>query len=53
MSICRENPQVSIVKTKPQPEYAQVRQAVQQSLDLINGIRDIIKPDTIMLINPS
>jgi len=44
---------VSIVKTKPQPDYSQIRQAVQQSLDLIGGIRDIVKPDDMVLINPS
>jgi uncharacterized protein (DUF362 family) len=44
---------VSIVKTKPQPEYDEIRDAVQQSLDLIGGIRDIVKPDHLVLINPS
>jgi len=44
---------VSIVKTKPQPDYSQIRQAVQQSLDLIGGIRDIVKPGNLVLINPS
>jgi len=45
--------QVSIVRTKPQPQYPQIRQAVQQSLDLIGGIRDIVRPDDLVLINPS
>jgi len=45
--------QVSIVKTKPQPQYSQIRQAVQQSLELIGGIRDIVQPDDMVLINPS
>jgi uncharacterized protein (DUF362 family) len=45
--------QVSIVKTNPQAEYPQIRQAVQQALDLIGGIRDVVKPDDLVLINPS
>jgi uncharacterized protein (DUF362 family) len=48
-----EKTHVSIVKTHPQAEYPQIRQAVQQSLDLIGGIRDIVKPDDLVLINPS
>lgn len=53
MPINQKKAQVSIVKTGPQPEYTQIRQAVQQSLDLIGGIRDIVKPDNLVLINPS
>jgi uncharacterized protein (DUF362 family) len=53
MPISQENTQVSIVKTDPQADYAQIRQAVQQSLDLIGGIRDIVKPNDLVLINPS
>ena len=49
----KEKAKVSIVKTKPQSEYQQIRHAVQQSLDLIGGIRDIIKPKDLVLINPS
>jgi len=49
----KQKAQVSIVKTKPQAEYPQIRQAVQQSLDLIGGIRDVVKPDDLVLINPS
>jgi len=45
--------EVSIVKTKPQPDYAEIRRAVQQSLDLIGGIRDIVRPGHLVLINPS
>jgi uncharacterized protein (DUF362 family) len=45
--------EVSIVKTKPRPEYDEIRRAVQQSLDLIGGIRDIVKPEDLVLINPS
>jgi uncharacterized protein (DUF362 family) len=53
MATNQKKSQVSIVKTKPQAEYPQIRQAVQQSLDLIGGIRDIVKPDDLVLINPS
>lgn len=53
MPVNKEKAKVSIVKTKPQPEYRQIRQAVQQSLDLIGGIRDIVKPKDLVLINPS
>jgi uncharacterized protein (DUF362 family) len=53
MPISQKNTQVSIVKTDPQAQYPQIRQAVQQSLDLIGGIRDIVKPDDMVLINPS
>ena len=53
MPISQDNTQVSIVKTDPQANYAQIRQAVQQSLDLIGGIRDIVKPNDLVLINPS
>ena len=45
--------EVSIVKTKTQPDYDEIRRAVQQSLDLIGGIRDIVKPGHLVLINPS
>ena len=44
---------VSIVRTQPHPYYAEIRQAVQQSLDLIGGINDIIRPGKLVLINPS
>ncbi|CAB1061960.1 hypothetical protein D1BOALGB6SA_6736 [Olavius sp. associated proteobacterium Delta 1] len=49
----QEKTQISIVKTHPQAKYSQIRQAVQQSLGLIGGIRDIVKPDDLALINPS
>jgi uncharacterized protein (DUF362 family) len=48
-----DNVLVSIVKTKSQTDYSQIRQAVQESLDLIGGIRDVVKPDDLVLINPS
>jgi len=53
MPVNKEKAKVSIVKTEPQPEYQQIRQAVQQSLDLIGGIRDVVKPEDLVLINPS
>ena len=53
MPLGHKKTEVSIVKTKPQPEYDEIRRAVQQSLDLIGGIRDIIKPNHLVLINPS
>jgi len=53
MPLKNKQADVSIVKTKPQPEYDEIRRAVQQSLDLIGGIRDIVKPGHLVLINPS
>jgi len=53
MSITKDKTKVSIVKTEPRPEYFQIRKAVQQSLNLIGGIRDIVKPNDLVLINPS
>ena len=44
---------VSIVKTGSNPDYPEIRDAVHQALDLIGGIRDIIKPGHLVLINPS
>jgi uncharacterized protein (DUF362 family) len=44
---------VSIVKTRPNPDYPQILAAVRQSLELIGGIREIIKPGHLVLINPS
>ena len=44
---------VSIVKTGPKPEYAKIRAAVEDALNLIGGVQDIIKPDDLVLINPS
>ena len=44
---------VSIVKTNPKPEYPEIRETVQQVLDLIGGMKDIIKPGHLVLINPS
>lgn len=44
---------VSIVKTDSNPGFAEIRQAVQRSIDLIGGIDDIIHPGDLVLINPS
>ena len=44
---------VSIVKTGPQPEYHKIRAAVEDALNLIDGVQDIIKPGDLVLINPS
>ncbi len=44
---------VSIVKTGSNPDYPEIRDAVDQALDLIGGIRDIVKPGHLVLINPS
>jgi len=44
---------VSIVKTGPQPEYPAVLKAVREALELIGGLKDIIKPGQLVLINPS
>lgn len=53
MPLENKKAEVSIVKTKPQPGYEEIRRAVQQSLDLIGGIRDIVEPENLVLINPS
>ena len=53
MPLDNKKTEVSIVKTKPRPVYDEIRRAVQQSLDLIGGIRDIVKPEDLVLINPS
>jgi uncharacterized protein (DUF362 family) len=44
---------VSIVKTPPKPGYAEIRAAVEKSLDLIGGIDDLFKPGKTVLLNPS
>ena len=44
---------VAIVKTKPNPDYEQIRTAMADAVDLLGGIRDIIKKGQKVLINPS
>ena len=48
-----EKSKVSIVKTQSNPNYEEIRQAVQRSISLIGGINDIIRPGNLVLINPS
>jgi uncharacterized protein (DUF362 family) len=44
---------VSIVKTTPKPQYQEILIAVKRALDLIGGIRDVVKEGDLVLINPS
>jgi uncharacterized protein (DUF362 family) len=44
---------VSIVRTNSKPEYDEIYRAVKKALDLIGGIQDIVKPGSLVLINPS
>jgi uncharacterized protein (DUF362 family) len=44
---------VSIVRTPAGPDFEQIYTAVKKSLDLIGGIKDIIQPGDLVLINPS
>lgn len=44
---------VSIVKTHPNPEYPEIREAVGKALSMIGGIEDIIRPGHLVLVNPS
>jgi uncharacterized protein (DUF362 family) len=44
---------VSIVKTNPMPQYPEILNAVQRTLDMIGGIQDIVKHGDLVLINPS
>ncbi len=45
--------QVSIVKTPSNPPYEDIYHAVHKALDLIGGIKDIVSPGDLVLINPS
>ena len=45
--------QVAIVKTKRDPGYEQIRAAVEKAVDLLGGIRDIVKSGQRVLVNPS
>lgn len=47
------NIKVSIVKTNSNPDYPKIRGAVEYALQLIGGVRDIIGPGHLVLINPS
>ena len=44
---------VSIVKTSPDPNYEQIRNAVEKAVGLIGGIKQVVKPGQKVLINPS
>jgi uncharacterized protein (DUF362 family) len=48
-----EKVRVSIVRTPPRPDFAEIRRAVDQALERIGGIDDLIRPGTLVLINPS
>jgi uncharacterized protein (DUF362 family) len=44
---------VSIAKTPQDPNYEQVRTAVEKAVDLLGGMRQVVKPGQKVLINPS
>ena len=44
---------VSIVKTPQDPNYEQIRTTVEKAVDLLGGMRHIVKPGQKVLINPS
>lgn len=44
---------VSIVRTKENPGYEEILKSVRRALDLIGGVDDLIKPNNLVLINPS
>lgn len=44
---------VAVVKTPSPSDYAQIFKAVSEALELIGGIKDLIKPGQKVLLNPS
>lgn len=44
---------VSIVRTKPKPDWPEIRQAVEKAINLTGGVKEIIKPGMKVLLNPS
>lgn len=48
-----EKTKVAIVKTPKEPDYSEIKKAVEKSLDLIGGIADIVKPGHLVLIKPN
>jgi len=44
---------VAIVKTSQDPNYEQIRNAVEKAVDLVGGIKQVVKPGQKVLINPS
>ena len=45
--------QVTIIKTKSNPEFEGIRFAVDKAISLLGGMRDIVRPGQKVLINPS
>ena len=45
--------QVAIVKTPKDPDYDQIRAAVEKSVNLLGGMKDIVKRGAKVLVNPS
>jgi len=45
--------QVTIIKTKSNPEFEVIRFAVDKAISLLGGMRDIVRPGQKVLINPS
>ena len=48
-----ERSKVSIVKTEQNPGANEIAVAVRKALDLIGGIKDIVKRGNLVLINPN
>ncbi len=48
-----EKSKVSITKTKSNPEYEEIRAAVERGINLLGGMRDIVRPGQKVLITPS
>jgi uncharacterized protein (DUF362 family) len=45
--------QVAIVKTQKDPGYEEIRAAVEKSIKLLGGMREVVKPGQKVLVNPS
>ena len=45
--------QVAIVKTQKDPGYEQIRPAVEKSVNLLGGMKDLVKRGAKVLVNPS
>ncbi|MGD0627123.1 MAG: DUF362 domain-containing protein [Thermodesulfobacteriota bacterium] len=45
--------QVAIAKTPPNPDYQQIRAALEKAVDLLGGIQGMVRPGQKVLINPS
>ncbi len=44
---------VSITQTPPNPDYEQILAGVQKAVDLLGGIKDVVKPGQKVLIKPN